>query len=512
MTQNSYPLKQNAVHPGAEAISSTSRLGSGQPTPNDNMGIIQDVRQHPASASTTGVAFHADVHPATTIAVPVEPDEDSHDNSMQRKVFHSLNRIAMVGLLLTVSIIAAVVAFSVLLTRPVTSLVVTLPSSLSPKLSLLPSETPLFNPTSSPSTASFGLAAENSFDNQTVMVEPSTPPSKATLSPEPSALPSITTMSVKPSALLSQATVTDEPTALPSQVTITDESSAKLSGAPVTDESTAKPSVATITDAPITETPAPIPALFITDAPITETPAPISASFITGAPTSALSITGAPISAPTSALSITGAPISAPSQVTITVEPSAKPSKATCVVSSSTEARVCLLLDSSGSIIESNFQLSLNFSQGLVSAIDTKSPDSLYSIVLFASDAIIQLNYSDATTTLDELATLTRDYYRGTATQLGFEKCQATFDLGDGKSHVIIILTNGSPNDSSLADSTANATKATGTKIVCLGIGSGIDFETLSRWSTIPELTFQAKSFADLENIASSFTSTISCA
>ena len=193
-------------------------------------------------------------------------------------------------------------------------------------------------------------------------------------------------------------------------------------------------------------------------------------------------------------------------------ELTAPPSKATCVVSSSTEARVCLLLDSSGSIIDSDFQLSLNFSQGLVSAIDTNSPDSLYSIVLFASRAIIQLNYSDATTTLATLAKLTRDYYGGTATHLGFEKCQETFDLGDGKSHVIIILTDGVPDYQFLADSTANATKATGTKIVCLGIGSGIDFETLSRWSTIPELTFQADSFADLENITSSFTSTISCA
>ena len=196
---------------------------------------------------------------------------------------------------------------------------------------------------------------------------------------------------------------------------------------------------------------------------------------------------------------------------TVSDEPTAPPSKATCVVSSSTEARICLLLDSSGSIADADFDLGLNFSQGLVSAIDTTSPDSLYSIVLFADAAFIRLNYSDATTTSDELAQLTRDY-GGTATDLGFEKCQETFDLGDGKSHVIIILTDGDPNDRDSADSVANATKATGTKIVCVGIGAGIDFDTLSRWSTIPELTFQTDSFTALENLTSSFTSTISCA
>ena len=215
--------------------------------------------------------------------------------------------------------------------------------------------------------------------------------------------------------------------------------------------------------------------------------------------------------APPSKETKTDEPTAPPSMAVMTNEPTAPPSKATCVVSSSTEARVCLLLDSSGSIDNSEFQLSLNFSQGLVSAIDTTSPESLYSVVFFAYEANIKLNYSDATTTLAELPKQIR-LVGGTFTHLGFEKCQETFDLGDGKSHVIIILTDGDPDDPFLADSAANATKATGTKIVCIGVGNGIVNETLSRWSTIPELTFQADSFADLEYITSSFTTTISCA
>ena len=214
---------------------------------------------------------------------------------------------------------------------------------------------------------------------------------------------------------------------------------------------------------------------------------------------------------PPSKITMSDEPTAPPSKVTKTDEPTAPPSKATCVVSSSSEASVCLLLDSSRSINDTEFQFSLNFSQGLVSAIDTTSPDSLYSVVFFADDATIKLNYSDATTTLDELAQLER-VDGGTATHLGFEKCQETFDLGDGKSHVIIILTDGDPTIQLFADRAANAAKATGTKIVCLGVGDGIKFEILSRWSTIPELTFQSDSFADLENITSSFTTTISCA
>ena len=87
----------------------------------------------------------------------------------------------MLGAFLTASIIAVVVAVPVLLTRPSTSAVISFVSlvSLSPSLSLAPSETPLFIPSSSPSSSLLGFLVENSFDNGTALDIPGSPQQQA---------------------------------------------------------------------------------------------------------------------------------------------------------------------------------------------------------------------------------------------------------------------------------------------------------------------------------------------
>ena len=430
MTQNSDPLNQNTEEPGALAISSSYRLGPDQITSNDGLGNIQYERPFQEPTGIPGVDDAAvDVHIRN--AVLVDPDDernigDLHNNSTEGKVFQSLKRMALVGLLLTFSITAAVVAVSVLLTRPVTSPVETLPSSLSPNLSLILPETPLFNPTSSPSTGLFGSTVENPFGNGTVSDEPSAPPSKATLSPEQSVLPSITTMS-------------DKPSALPSQATITDESSAKPSVSTVTDEPTAKPSMATVTD-----------------------------------------------------------------------EPTVPPPETSCIVPSSTVARVCLLFDASYPYFQTYSDVIKIFANTLVNSINTTSPESVYSIVTFSSYTNIEQLNQDAATTLSRI----QGYFSTSGpqeTHLGFEVCEKTFSFTNGKSNVIILFTNGFTNNSTLSDDAVNAAKEKDIKIVCVAIGLQTDPDTLYRWSSSRELTFTTYNYVENDEVEDEFLKLIKC-
>ena len=103
------------------------------------------------------------------------------DIKAEEMVHQKRRRMAMLGAFLTASIIAVVVAVPVLLTRPSTSAEVSFVSlvSLSPSLSLAPSEAPLFIPSSSPSSGLLGFLAENSFDNGTALDIPGSPQQQA---------------------------------------------------------------------------------------------------------------------------------------------------------------------------------------------------------------------------------------------------------------------------------------------------------------------------------------------
>ena len=489
MTKNSDPLNQNTEEPGALAISSSYRLGPDQITSNDGLGNIQYERPFQEPTGIPGVDDAAvDVHIRN--AVLVDPDDernigDLHNNSTEGKVFQSLKRMALVGLLLTFSITAAVVAVSVLLTRPVTSPVETLPSSLSPNLSLILPETPLYNPTSNPSTGLLGSAAENTFNNQTVSYEPSAPPSKGTMSYEPTA-----TITDQPSTPPTVTIMTDEPTTQPSQDTITDEPSAKPTVTTITGETSSPPSQVTISVKP--------------SAP----PSQATTTYEPSAKPSLPIVSDDPTTSP-SELTMTVEPSVLPSKATVTDEPTPSPSKTKCVVSSTTKARLCLLLDMT--LSQSEYSFGWDFVQRLVIAINTTSPNSTYSIVTFENEAENLVSNTDATTAINA----NTNHYKGygtKATDIGFAKCEETFGYGNGKSDVIIILTDGNTINSTKADDAAKRVKEKNTTIVCLGVGSDIKENTLKGWSSVSELTFITYGFITLGNLDEEFVNEIICA
>ena len=194
-------------------------------------------------------------------------------------------------------------------------------------------------------------------------------------------------------------------------------------------------------------------------------------------------------SAKLSQAAITDKPSATPSQATITDEPSAPPSQATIIVPSSTKAKFCLLIDTHYNVDSNNDGLVTNTVRALVTVINTTSPESLYSIFTVGSSVYSVSAYQNATHTLGQLHTTFPTTTTATATDLGFDKCQETFDFTDKWSKVIIIFTNGAAYNSTLADDAADAAKAKNIKIVCIGIGTDIQFDTLDIWATNPQLS-----------------------
>jgi hypothetical protein len=162
-------------HPGATEIfpGGVASLPPRNGTPVDDISLAQ------LPESTMGDSDMEANHPPEPTLNAFLVNDDSGviasatilDIEAEEKVHQKRRRMAMLGAFLTASIITGVVAVPVLLTRPSTSIVV----SLSPA----PSEIPSFIPTSSPSSGLFGFLAENSFDNGTALDIPGSPQQQA---------------------------------------------------------------------------------------------------------------------------------------------------------------------------------------------------------------------------------------------------------------------------------------------------------------------------------------------
>ena len=179
---------------------------------------------------------------------------------------------------------------------------------------------------------------------------------------------------------------------------------------------------------------------------------------------------------------------------------------------------ICLLIDGSESIKQSQYALSLKFTRDLVNSVHAISPRSLYSVVVFSSDVlVIGATNENANATLPKL-TNTFHPNRGTETVKAFNACQATFPT-DGKAHLIILLTDGDPNgagskEEAIADTTAvvTAAKAAGKTTASIGVSSLIATKNLAAWATNPDFVFTARDFTVLQTISNSIINQLTCA
>ena len=178
---------------------------------------------------------------------------------------------------------------------------------------------------------------------------------------------------------------------------------------------------------------------------------------------------------------------------------------------------ICLLIDGSESIDDPQFALSLQFTRDIVDAVSSISSTSLYSVVVFSSDAVLigALN-EDAAATIPKL-TNTQHPKQGTQTVKGFNTCQATF-TNDGRPHLILLLTDGDPNGAgsnaaALADATfaATAAKSADTIIVSIGVGTLISTPNLMTWASNPGFAFTAANFNSLATITDNIVKQLEC-
>ena len=317
----------------------------------------------------------------------------------------------------------------------------------------------------------------------TMSDEPTTPPSKITMTGEPTAPPSKVTMTDNPTAPPSKVTTAENPTALPSKKTVTDDPTAPPSKATIMDKPTAPPSKITMTDKPT-------------------------------APPSKVTMTDEPSAKPSQPI-ITDKPSAKPSQPIITDKPTAPPTEAACIVSPLTDAKVCLLFDTSTNFYFDNAYdnkgVLKKFAQHIVSEINTTSPETKYILVSFGSYFASNSDFYNADNAYSDI--LGVKFQGGVSNpQFGLTGCQDSFDMNDGKEHIIIIFTNGQAANQTEVDIVTTKIKDTGTKIVCVGIGLYTDFTTLERWSTTPNLTFQTRQYLEDGLVTDGFTKKISCA
>ena len=176
------------------------------------------------------------------------------------------------------------------------------------------------------------------------------------------------------------------------------------------------------------------------------------------------------------------------------------------------------MIDGSESINEQQYALSLEFTRDIVTKVSDKSPGSLFSVVVFSSDAIIIGPTNENAAATNPKLTNTPQPKAGTQTVKGFKTCQATFPK-DGRPHVIVLLTDGDPNGDptnaiALADATAAATAAKdddGTIIVSIGVGSLITTSNLVTWATNPGFVFTATDFSRLYAIINNIIDQLTC-
>jgi hypothetical protein len=184
------------------------------------------------------------------------------------------------------------------------------------------------------------------------------------------------------------------------------------------------------------------------------------------------------------------------------------------------------VIDASESILDADWRRIENILPKIVSAIQAKSPQSTFSVVVFWDK--LQVFYpvnTDAATTINIINNEIYHGKGGTNTEAGLLAGQATF-LNDGKPHTLILLTDGNPTiylkdaEVALADTTtaANNIKASGTFIVSIGILNAVSRsvatslkENIQTWASSPQYVYSLEDYDVLLSMVDQIVNNIEC-
>ncbi|PVD27455.1 hypothetical protein C0Q70_12615 [Pomacea canaliculata] len=136
-----------------------------------------------------------------------------------------------------------------------------------------------------------------------------------------------------------------------------------------------------------------------------------------------------------------------------------------CLVTSSSPMDLAFILDSSGSITDASFNLSLDFAARVVEAMNIPDPVRVAALI-FASSPFLQFNFSDTQTTAQVAAAL-RGIKRSTgstATYLALDMARTSlFTAGSRSSanRVVVLVTDGESDNRNWTEVAANMLKST---------------------------------------------------
>ena len=160
------------------------------------------------------------------------------------------------------------------------------------------------------------------------------------------------------------------------------------------------------------------------------------------------------------------------------------------------------VIDTSGSIGSSRFELIKEFTSNITTELISNSPNSAVGVILFASSAYIRFNLQTYTTLNELLSAIDNLPYSGGGTDtdealtLLLSSAQnGTLGLRNDSSNVAVVITDGHSNNPSATSSAAAALHASNIfDIYAVGVG-GADRNELEIIASDPEFVFFTSSF-----------------
>ena len=170
---------------------------------------------------------------------------------------------------------------------------------------------------------------------------------------------------------------------------------------------------------------------------------------------------------------------------------------------------VVFVIDTSGSIGSSRFQLIREFTANIAAELIRGSPRSAVAVILFGSSAYIQFNLHSYTSLDSLLSAITQLPYSGGGTntaqalQLLLSSAQnGILGVRNDSSKVAIVITDGRSSSPSATSSAAAALHANAFNVYAVGV-DGADISELRAIASSPEFVFSTNSFnsADLYHL-----------
>ena len=166
---------------------------------------------------------------------------------------------------------------------------------------------------------------------------------------------------------------------------------------------------------------------------------------------------------------------------------------------------VVFVIDTSGSISLSRFQLIKEFTTNISTELISSSPNSAVGVILFASSAYIKFNLETYTSLNVLLSAIDNLPYSGGGTDtdealnlLLTTAQNGALGLRNDSSHVAIVITDGRSNNQSATLSAAAALHASNIfDVYAVGVG-GADQTELQAIASSPEFVFFTSSFNNI--------------